>query len=64
MVRAVPGLVGSREVGGVCKTMLCFSAEELTDASGAISPCKLHPSVLSDELVMEYSDFLWKLGDF
>lgn len=32
------GWVVARGMGGACKTMLCFIAEKLTDASGAVSP--------------------------
>lgn len=59
------GLGGSREVGGVCKTMLRFIAEELTDASGAAPPHpQLHPSLPSDEPVMDYSSSPSNLDGF
>ena len=44
--------------------MLCFIAEELTDASGAVSPLGWSPSLPSDEPVMDYSSSPSNLDGF
>lgn len=60
------GWVEAERWAGFAKTMLCFIAEELTDASGAATPhpSKLHPSLPSDQSVMDYASSPSNLDGF